>query len=349
MPTLSDFDYVLPPELIAQQPAADRAASRLLHVTPTGLEDRVFAHIEHLIEPGSVLVLNDTKVIKARLLGHKISGGKVEAFIERIVAPRRAWALLRASHTPTPGQILQFGQTPACVRATVVGRQEDFFDLEFDADVANTLEQWGHMPLPPYIKSQDPEQDFARYQTVYAATPGAVAAPTAGLHFSQTLIDTLIARGVHCVNVTLHVGAGTFQPVRVKRIEDHRMHSERYAITQEAAQTINAAKQRGAKIVSVGTTSLRALESAALAGHQAGVIEAGHGDTSLFITPGFRFQIVDRLITNFHLPQSTLLMLVSAFAGMARIRTAYEHAIKARYRFFSYGDAMLLDPQDNRQ
>jgi S-adenosylmethionine:tRNA ribosyltransferase-isomerase len=337
--TLSDFDYPLPPELIAQHPLPDRAASRLLHVEPDALHDLQFADIERLIAPGDVLVFNDTKVIKARLLGRKPSGGKVELLIERVPAPRRALALVRTSHTPREGQVFEFGDGEHVATAIVRGRQGEFFDLDFDRDVLATMDAIGHVPLPPYIAHADSAEDESRYQTVYAKHPGAVAAPTAGLHFTQDLLDRLRARGVEFANVTLHVGAGTFQPVRVERIADHVMHGEQYAIGDAAAATINAARARGAHVVAVGTTSLRALESAAVEGNVAG----GFGDTALFITPGFRFQIVDRLLTNFHLPRSTLLMLVSAFAGFERIRAAYAHAIARRYRFFSYGDAMLLE------
>jgi S-adenosylmethionine:tRNA ribosyltransferase-isomerase len=338
--TLADFDYTLPPELIAQHPLPDRAASRLLHVDGERLADLAFRDIETLLGPGDVLVFNDTKVIKARLLGRKPSGGKVEVLIERILEPHRALALVRTSHAPRPGSVFEFGQAlGSAVTAEVLGRHDDFFELRFAEDVLGLLERAGHVPLPPYIEHGDTEEDNARYQTVYAAEPGAVAAPTAGLHFTEDLLARLQARGVQCVYLTLHVGAGTFQPVRVERIAEHRMHSEWYRITDEAAAAINAARAAGRRIVAVGTTSLRALESAAQDGH----VQAGSRDTTLFITPGFRFQVVDRLITNFHLPKSTLLMLVSAFAGMETMQRAYAHAVAQRYRFFSYGDASLLE------
>ncbi len=336
--TLSDFDYALPPELIAQHPLPDRAASRLLHVAAGGLRDLHFADIEALIEPDEVLVFNDTRVIKARLFGRKPSGGRVEVLVERITAPRRAWALVRTSHTPKAGTQFLFGDDPV-VTSTVRGRHEDFFELDFDADVTAVLERHGHVPLPPYIAHADDATDAARYQTVYAKAPGAVAAPTAGLHFTTELLDRLRARGVRCVSLTLHVGAGTFQPVRVERIAEHVMHSEWYCIDEAAARTVNEARAEGRRVTAVGTTSLRALESAAHDGR----VRAGARETRLFVTPGFRFQIADRLLTNFHLPKSTLLMLVSAFAGMARIRGAYAHAIAQKYRFFSYGDAMLIE------
>jgi S-adenosylmethionine:tRNA ribosyltransferase-isomerase len=338
--TLADFDYTLPPELIAQHPLPDRAASRLLHVDGDRLADLRFRDVETLLAAGDVLVFNDTKVIKARLLGRKPSGGKVEVLVERIVEPRRAIALVRTSHAPKPGSVFEFAhELGKPVTAEVLGRQNDFFELRFSDDVLDLLERAGHVPLPPYIQHGDTAEDMARYQTVYAAQPGAVAAPTAGLHFTEDLLARLQAKGVQCVYVTLHVGAGTFQPVRVDRIAEHEMHREWYSISPAAAEAINTARDHRRRIVAVGTTSLRALESAAHDGH----VQAGARDTALFITPGFRFQIVDRLITNFHLPKSTLLMLVSAFAGMQTMRRAYAHAVAQRYRFFSYGDASLLE------
>ena len=341
--TLADFDYPLPPELIAQHPLAERSASRLLHVHADGQDDLHFTDIERLIAPGEVMVFNDTRVIRARLFGHKASGGKVELLVERVVAPRRALALVRTSHSPRPGTELRFGDRERPVCAIVRGRSEDFFELEFDADVPALLDSYGHVPLPPYIQHADAAEDGTRYQTVYARHAGAVAAPTAGLHFSAALLQRLRDRGVRPAHVTLHVGAGTFQPVRVERIAAHVMHSERYSIDDTAAATVNRARAEGRRIVAVGTTSLRALESAAHATPAGWRVRAGSGDTRLFIRPGYDFRIVDRLITNFHLPRSTLLMLVSAFAGRARMRAAYAHAIAQRYRFFSYGDASLLE------
>ena len=287
-----------------------------------------------------MLVFNDTRVIKARLLGRKPSGGKVEVLVERITDDRHALALVRTSHSPREGAVFVFddGAQPATARVT--GRQDDFFTLEFDRELLPLLERIGRVPLPPYIGHAPEADDETRYQTVYANEPGAVAAPTAGLHFTDALLARLRAHGVHCVTLTLHVGAGTFQPVRVERIAEHRMHSERYRIDADCAAAVNAARAEGRPVIAVGTTSLRALEAAAAAD---GVIRAGSSETSIFITPGFRFRAVDRLITNFHLPRSTLLMLVSAFAGIERIRSAYAHAIAQRYRFFSYGDAMLLE------
>jgi S-adenosylmethionine:tRNA ribosyltransferase-isomerase len=338
--TLADYDYDLPAELIAQHPLPERAASRLLHVDGSRLTDLAFRQIETLAAAGDVFVFNDTRVLKARLLGRKPSGGKVEVLVERIVDPYRAWALVRTSHSPKPGSVLEFGhETGATITAEVVARHADFFELRFAEDVPGVLERVGHVPLPPYITHADSADDAARYQTVYAAQPGAVAAPTAGLHFTDELLARLRARGCELAYLTLHVGAGTFQPVRVDKVAEHRMHSEWYRIDTDTAERVNAALAQGRRIVAVGTTSLRALESAA----DEGRVQAGARDTRLFITPGFRFQVVDRLLTNFHLPRSTLLMLVSAFAGLQPMRDAYAHAIARRYRFFSYGDASLLE------
>jgi S-adenosylmethionine:tRNA ribosyltransferase-isomerase len=336
--SLADFDFELPRELIAQRPLPERAASRLLRVTRDELEDRCFNDLESLLRPGDLLVFNDTKVINARLFGRKPSGGKVEALIERVLEPTLALAMVRTSHAPARGAPLLFEDS---VHATVEGRQGDFFLLRFDRDVTTVLEQHGRVPLPPYIEHAADSMDALRYQTVYAAHPGAVAAPTAGLHFTADLLTRLQRRGVEFAYLTLHVGAGTFQPVRAERIAEHEMHSERYEISEPAARAINAAHAARRRVIAVGTTSLRALESAA-DGSRARV-RPGAGETALFITPGFGFRIVDLLLTNFHLPKSTLLMLVSAFAGIDRIRVAYAHAIRQRYRFFSYGDAMLLE------
>ncbi|MGH6611775.1 MAG: tRNA preQ1(34) S-adenosylmethionine ribosyltransferase-isomerase QueA, partial [Burkholderiaceae bacterium] len=280
---------------------------------------------------------NDTKVINARLLGRKPSGGKVEALIERVIEPTVALAMLRTSHTPASGAQIIFDKA---VRATVEGRHDDFFVLRFDRDVLSALASHGHVPLPPYIRHPADSADDQRYQTVYAARDGAVAAPTAGLHFTHELLARLHHNGVELAYVTLHVGAGTFQPVRVERIADHEMHSERYVVSEAAARAINEAREDNRRIVAIGTTSLRAIESAVDESHG---VRPGARETSLFITPGYRFRISDLLLTNFHLPRSTLLMLVSAFAGIDRIRAAYAHAIEQRYRFFSYGDAMLLE------
>ena len=336
--SLADFDFDLSHELIAQRPLPDRAASRLLHVVRDRFEDRRFTDLELLLRPDDLLVFNDTKVINARLLGRKPSGGKVEALVERVLEPMLALAMVRTSHTPAPGTRLIFDDV---VHATVEGRHNNLFVLRFDREVQTALAEHGLVPLPPYIDHAADSTDADRYQTVYAAQPGAVAAPTAGLHFTPGLLARLSGQGIEFAHVTLHVGAGTFQPVRAERIAEHRMHSERYEISKPAAQAINAARAAGRRVVAVGTTSLRALESAARGAEPA--ILAGARETALFITPGYRFQIVDLLLTNFHLPKSTLLMLVSAFAGIDRIRAAYAHAIEQRYRFFSYGDAMLLE------
>ena len=337
---LSDFDYVLPPELIAQHPAAERTASRLLHLDGrTGaIADRRFADMVDLLDPGDVLVVNDTRVIKARLHGHKDSGGEVEVLVERVLDAHRALAQVRASKTPKPGRKLLLGEG---VEAEVLGRRGEFFELRFDAPVLDTLARHGEVPLPPYITHEAIGEDESRYQTVYAREPGAVAAPTAGLHFDRTLLDAVRARGVEIATVTLHVGAGTFQPVRVEDLSQHVMHSEWYGIAQAAVDAIARARKKNGRVVAVGTTTLRALESAVASGE--GVLAAGAAETRLFIVPGYRFRLVDRLVTNFHLPRSTLLMLVSAFAGTENIRRAYAHAVAERYRFFSYGDAMLLE------
>lgn len=338
--TLDDFDFPLPPELIAQHPAAQRTASRLLHVAGEQLEDRHFADLPQFLAPGDLLVFNDTKVIKARLLGRKESGGQVEVMLERIVDAHHALALVRASKSPKPGSRLILDEAFAL---TCTGRQGQFFELELapeDGDLWQLAEAHGRLPLPPYITHTPEAEDQSRYQTVYAKHPGAVAAPTAGLHFDEPLLATLAAQGIQQAWLTLHVGAGTFQPVREDRIADHQMHSERYNVPEVTAQAIRDTRARGGRVVAVGTTSMRTLEAAALGD---GTVRAGSGETDIFITPGYRFQTVDRLITNFHLPRSTLLMLVSAFAGMEPIRRAYAHAVAERYRFFSYGDAMLLE------
>jgi len=334
---LADFDFDLPAGLIAQHPLPDRAASRLLYVGHGRLVDHYFGNVLELLDRDDLLVFNDTRVIKARLFGHKPSGGKVEVLVERVLELTLALALVRTSHKPALGSRFVFD---AGVEAVVEGRRDDFFELRFNRDVLTVLDEQGHVPLPPYITHRDGAADAERYQTVYAMRPGAVAAPTAGLHFTPDLLSRLHARGVGQVRLTLHVGAGTFQPVRSERLAEHRMHTERYEISEDTADAVNAARRAGRRVVAIGTTSLRALESAA---SDVGVVRAGAAETALFITPGYRFRVVDRLITNFHLPRSTLLMLVSAFAGVDTIRQAYAHAIAARYRFFSYGDAMLLE------
>lgn len=335
---LSDFDYHLPPELIAQTPAASRTASRLLHVAGARLEDRTFPDLAELLAPGDLLVFNDTKVIRSRLRGRKPSGGAVELLLERIVAPAEAWMQLAASHPPRPGGsiLLQGG-----ARATVLERDGRFFRILLDADAPFDLylDRHGEVPLPPYIARAAQPDDSERYQTVYARHPGAVAAPTAGLHFDRPMLERLRDRGIASAYVTLHVGAGTFQPVAVEDLAQHRMHRERFAVPAATVVAVERAHAAGRSVVAVGTTSLRALESAATADG----LRAVTAETELFITPGFAFRVVDRLLTNFHLPRSTLLMLASAFAGFDSICAAYAHAIAERYRFFSYGDAMLLE------
>ena len=335
---IEEFDYHLPPALIAQFPAAERGSGRMLHLDGNSgqCSDHRFADLPKFVREGDLLVFNDTRVIKARLLGAKASGGRVEALVERVVGPRRALAMLRASHVPSAGQIIRFADA---VNAVMVERQGDFFLLEFDDEVLSVLDRLGEMPLPPYIERPAGPEDVTRYQTVYARHPGAVAAPTAGLHFDQAMLDRLQAGGVGLAYVTLHVGAGTFQPVRVDEIDSHVMHSEHYSIPEATTRALAHARERGGRITAIGTTSLRALESAA----QSGELKSGFGETRLFIRPGYGFKLVDRLLTNFHLPRSTLLMLVSAFAGIEHVRHAYQHAVNREYRFFSYGDAMLIE------
>ena len=337
--TLSDFDYALPPELIAQTPTPSRTGSRLLHVAGADLVDRAFTDLPGLLARGDLVVFNDTRVIKARLRASRPTGGKVELLLERAVAVDEAVFQLRASHPPKPGGELRL---PGGVRAIVLARDGRFFRLRLEgiASLFDYLEREGEVPLPPYIAHSAGAADASRYQTVYARHAGAAAAPTAGLHFDAPMLSALASAGIASAFVTLHVGAGTFQPVETEDLAAHRMHAEWYRIPGETVAAIGAARARGGRIVAVGTTSLRALESAA---DDAGSVRAGEGETRLFITPGYRFRVVERLLTNFHLPKSTLLMLVSAFAGHDNIRAAYAHAIRERYRFFSYGDAMLLE------
>lgn len=339
-----DFDFYLPDSLIAQHPTLQRNASRLLHIgaTTAQLSDRLFIDLPSFLNAGDLLVFNDTRVIKARLFGCKASGGAVELLVERVLDSQHVMAHIRASRAPKTGAKLQLADA---FEAEVIGRDDDLFHVKFlgQTPVLALLEQHGALPLPPYITHSANTEDDERYQTVYAKHAGAVAAPTAGLHFDEAMLNTLKAKGVNIAYVTLHVGAGTFQPVRVDNIEDHKMHSEIYHIPAETAALIAATKAAGNSVVAVGTTSLRSLESAARANLQA---LAGDGETNIFITPGFKFKIVDKLITNFHLPKSTLLMLVSAFAGFEPIKNAYAHAVKQEYRFFSYGDAMLLERRD---
>jgi S-adenosylmethionine:tRNA ribosyltransferase-isomerase len=338
----SDFHFDLPAEQIAQYPAEQRGKSRLLCVDPASgqLADRVFREFPQLLNPGDVLVFNDTRVIPARLTGNKSSGGRVEVLVERITGPQQALAHVRASKSPAPGTLLHL---EGDVVAEVTGRSGELFLLLFhgDEEVPALLERSGHVPLPPYIRRADEQQDHARYQTVYARSPGAVAAPTAGLHFDERLMQAIRDKGIATVFVTLHVGAGTFQPVRAERLEDHVMHFERYEVSQQAAGHIAAARARGGRVIAVGTTVVRTLE----ASFRQDRSQAGSGETDLFITPGYRFRAVDALLTNFHLPESTLLMLVSAFAGFPLTLAAYRHAIRQGYRFYSYGDAMFVTSQ----
>ncbi len=335
MYTLSDFDYDLPSDLIAQTPLPERSASRLLEVAGSRLIDRHFADLLDLLHPGDLLVFNNTRVLKARFFGIKESGGKVEVLVERVLDTRTVLAQVRASKSPQPGMAIRLADS---FDVTVGPRVGEFYTLGFPGDVFELIEAHGRLPLPPYIDHAADEFDEERYQTVYAQEPGAVAAPTAGLHFDQGLLEKIRAKGVNLAYVTLHVGAGTFQPVRSENLAEHKMHSEWYSIAAETVAAVEAAKAAGRAVIAVGTTSMRALESAS----QSGRLQAGSADTALFITPGYRFKTVDRLVTNFHLPKSTLLMLVSAFAGYDVIKAAYAHAIAHRYRFFSYGDAMLL-------
>jgi S-adenosylmethionine:tRNA ribosyltransferase-isomerase len=343
--TVDDFDFPLPPELIAQHPAVERTGSRLLHVGGHQLGDRRFAELPGLLAAGDLLVFNDTRVIKARFFGVKETGGQVEVMLERIVDATHAIAQIRASKSPRPGTWLKLADAFEVVVTGRAGASGEFFALEtVDRNsLWDLAEQHGKLPLPPYIEHPADGADETRYQTVYAREPGAVAAPTAGLHFDEAMLATLRAQGINTAFLTLHVGAGTYQPVRVEKIAEHRMHSERFAISQATTDAIAATRAAGGRIIAVGTTSLRALESASSAD---GTVRAGTAETDIFITPGYRFKVVDRLITNFHLPKSTLLMLVSAFTGVDNIRAAYAHAVAERYRFFSYGDAMLLERPD---
>jgi S-adenosylmethionine:tRNA ribosyltransferase-isomerase len=338
MYSLSDFDFKLPPERIAQTPLPDRSASRLLQLDGETIVDRQFSDIVDLLAPGDLLVMNDTRVLKARFFGVKESGGNVEVLVERVLDSRTVLAQVRASKSPKPGNRIRLADAFDVVAGERAG---EFFTLSFEGDVFELIEAHGRLPLPPYIDHAADAFDEQRYQTVYSKEPGAVAAPTAGLHFDEALLARLAAKGVDFAYVTLHVGAGTFQPVRVEVLAEHKMHTEWYTVPQATVDAVRAAKAAGKAVVAVGTTSLRALESAS----QTGELVAGSADTALFITPGYTFKTVSRLVTNFHLPKSTLLMLVSAFAGYEPIRRAYAHAIASEYRFFSYGDAMLLTTQ----
>jgi len=334
---LSDFDYHLPEALIAQHPPERRTGSRLLHLAGKHLVDRRFSGLPDLLRPGDLLVFNNTRVMPARLYGHKESGGRVEVLIERVLEPRRVLAHVRASKSPRPGSRLLVGGQALLT----LGRRDALFELELcgDADIHALMAQHGHMPLPPYIQREDAAFDQERYQTVYAKEAGAVAAPTAGLHFDRAMLDALAARGVDSAEVTLHVGAGTFQPVRVENLDEHVMHSEWLQVDERVCAQVAETRRRGGRVVAVGTTSVRSLETAAASGE----LRPYTGETRLFIRPGYEFRVVDVLLTNFHLPQSTLLMLVCAFAGYDEVMRAYAHAVEQGYRFFSYGDAMLLE------
>lgn len=339
---VSHYDYHLPEALIAQYPLNERTASRLLKlICQQGLEDAQFADILDFLQPNDLLVLNDTRVIPARLFGQKVSGGRFEMLIERLLDNQQALVHLRLSKKPAEGSVLLLDGD---VQVKYLGREGELFKVEWltDEPVLTMLERIGHLPLPPYIERADEVQDVERYQTVFSQVEktGAVAAPTAGLHFDDALLTAIRAKGVAIETLTLHVGAGTFQPMRVERISEHKMHYERIKVSQSLVDAVNKTKAQGGRVVAVGTTVVRALETAALSGE----LQAFQGETNIFITPGFQFHCVDALLTNFHLPQSTLLMLVSAFAGYDAIRQAYQHAIEQKYRFFSYGDAMLLAP-----
>ncbi len=335
---LSDFHFTLPDELIAQEPLPERSASRLLTLDGWQVAHRAFSDLPSLLRSGDHLVLNNTRVIPARLYGQKTSGGQIEVLVERITDADRMLAKVRSSKSPKPGSTLEL----AGVNVTVVGREQDLFDLHWHipdgVSLDELLDRHGKMPLPPYITREVSNADLTRYQTVYAEEPGAVAAPTAGLHFDESIFSALQEKGITHSFVTLHVGAGTFQPVRADNIKDHVMHAERVSVDQETVDTIDQVKRQGGRVIAVGTTSVRALESASASGS----LQAYSGDTRLFLTPGSEFYTVDAMVTNFHLPESTLLMLVSAFAGYEQTMAAYKAAVDERYRFFSYGDAMLV-------
>ena len=340
--TLDDFDYSLPPELIAQAPLPQRVASRLLVMQGAALEDRTFSDLPALLQPGDLLVMNDTRVLHARLYGVKDSGGQIEVLVERLLDEHEVLAQVRASKPLRAGGKLLLEEN---ISVEVIGRQGEFYRLRFAGNAFDLIEAHGRLPLPPYIDRAAADADESRYQTVFARDPGSVAAPTAGLHFDEALLELIKARGIDIAHVTLHVGAGTFQPVRTHNLAEHRMHSERYTLSQATADAIAATRARGGRVVAVGTTTMRTLESAAAMTNQPGELSAGSGETDIFITPGFEFRVVDLLVTNCHLPKSTLLMLVSAFGGLDNIRAAYQHAIRHQYRFFSYGDAMLIHRQ----
>jgi S-adenosylmethionine:tRNA ribosyltransferase-isomerase len=334
----SDYFYELPPELIAQHPVDPRSASRLLHLQSDGLADRRMTDLPALLRPDDLLVFNDTRVIPARLFGRKPTGGRVEILVERVLGEQELLAQIGASKTPRPGGRVEV----ADAAFVMIDRADDMFRLRYEGPgtVLEFLERAGRMPLPPYIHHDPDGTDVERYQTVFARAPGAVAAPTAGLHFDAALLQGIRAASIRTATLTLHVGAGTFQPMRAEELGEHRMHAERYEICEALCSAVAETRHRGGRVVAVGTTVTRALESAAADG----VLMAGAGETRIFITPGYRFRVVDTLLTNFHLPESTLMMLVCAFGGYERMFRAYRHAVAARYRFFSYGDAMLIEP-----
>jgi S-adenosylmethionine:tRNA ribosyltransferase-isomerase len=344
---VSDFHFDLPDELIARYPAEQRSSSRLLHLNGRNgvLQHLQFPDIVDLLEPGDLLVFNDTRVIPARLLGNKQTGGQAEVLVERILDEHRVLAHVRASKAPKPGSLLLLEGE---LEAQMIRRHDALFELCFNHEkpVLALLEQYGHMPLPPYIDRPDEQADKERYQTVYNNKPGAVAAPTAGLHFDQPILERLKQKGINTAFVTLHVGAGTFQPVRVEDITEHQMHSEYAEVSQQVVDAVLATKAAGKRVVAVGTTSVRSLESAAQASlKQKQTLQPFFSDTDIFIYPGYEFALVDAMLTNFHLPESTLIMLVSAFAGKENIMHAYAQAIEHKYRFFSYGDAMFIERQ----
>jgi S-adenosylmethionine:tRNA ribosyltransferase-isomerase len=335
----SDFNYFLPENLIAQVPLPQRTASRLLMLNrQTGdIQDGQFTDFIDLISPNDLLVLNNTKVIAARLFGAKSTGGKIEILIERVLNDKQALAHIRSSKSPKAGAIIALDKDYSC---EVLGREDDLFHVSFNGEksVLDILAEIGHIPLPPYIQRADEESDLTRYQTVFAAQSGAVAAPTAGLHFDEDVLEKIAAKGIERAFVTLHVGSGTFQPVRVENLSEHLMHKEYFSVSQETVDAVNATRKRGGRVIAIGTTAVRALESAS----RSGILEASSGDTNLFIVPGYEFKSVDAMLTNFHLPESTLLMLVSAFSTYDDVMSAYQHAIEKQYRFFSYGDAMTI-------
>ncbi len=333
---LSDFDYLLPENLIARYPTKERVGSRLLHVGDQ-IVDRQFRDFVSFLQPNDLLVLNKTRVIRARLHGKKETGGKVEVLIERISTEQDALAHVKASKTPKPGSMISFS---ANCRAEVIGRDRDLFQLRFSLPLAEYLEENGEIPLPPYIGRDEVSADDERYQTIYADPPGAIAAPTAGLHFDKPMLAAIEAAGVATAFITLHVGAGTFQPLREENLDTNRLHAERVEVHESTCKAVNETRANGGRVLAVGTTSVRALEAAS----SDGPITPYSGETDIFIRPGYKFRSVDLLLTNFHLPKSSLMMLVTAFGGHERIMTAYRHAVRERYRFFSYGDAMLIEP-----